>query len=174
MSSISIIKAGVEHCDILADLAARTFLESHGHSGPAEDINTYVREKYTFEILAQELSDKKNIYHLITFNNIPAGFSKIIYDVSHPEIPISNATKLERIYVLKEFYDQKLGWHLYLHNEKLSRANNQGGMWLYVWKQNDRAVKFYRKLGFREAGSFDFPISPTHSNPNFRMYLAFD
>jgi diamine N-acetyltransferase len=173
MPSISIVRAGPELNQLLADLARQTFIESHGHSAPEKDIQVYVREKYTPQILEEELRNPENIYHLIYSNGEAAGFSKIILNVSHPEIPLPNVTKMERIYVLEAFHDQKLGWELFSFNKKLSIANHQAGMWLYVWKQNHRAVRFYRNLGFKEAGSFDFPISATHSNPNYRMYLAY-
>ncbi len=172
MSSFRIIKAGTGDYLVLAELARKTFIESHGHSGPKEDIDTYLREKYTPEIMREELGNPANIYHIIYYNGQPAGFSKIIFNVAHPEIPVANAAKLERIYVLEAFHDQKLGWELFAFNKKLSIENKQVGMWLYVWKKNERAVRFYQKLGFVEAGSFDFPISPTHSNPNYRMYLG--
>ena len=55
----------------------------------------------------------------------------------------------------------------------LSKQNNQAGMWLYVWKENERAVNFYIKNEFVITGSFDFKISDTHSNPNHLMFLKY-
>ena len=41
-------------------------------------------------------------------------------------------TKFDRIYVLKEYYDLKIGKLLFEYNVELAKRNNQTGMWLYV------------------------------------------
>ena len=84
---------------------------------------------------------------------------------------MENITKLERIYLLKEFY---LGAELFEYNVRLAKENNQKGMWLFVWVENERAVNFYKKNGFVIIGSHDFKISETHSNPNHQMFLGFN
>jgi ribosomal protein S18 acetylase RimI-like enzyme len=94
-------------------------------------------------------------------------------DCPYPDSKIKNLAKLERIYLLKEFYDLKLGSALFNFNVDLSKQNNQMGMWLFVWKQNLRAVNFYKKNRFAIIGSYNFKISETHSNPNYQMFLKF-
>ena len=61
------------------------------------------------------------------------GFSKIILNAKHPNIVTENVTKLDRIYLLKEFYGLKIGLELLNFNIELSRNNNQSGIWLYTW-----------------------------------------
>ena len=170
---VTIEKATTDNSALLADIGRITFIESHGHSAPAADIHAYVAAKYTQAILQQELSDSKNIYHILYYAQQPAGYSKIIFHSPHPGMPHQNITKLERIYLLKEFYQLKLGYELLRFNVDLSKKNNEAGMWLYVWKENHRAVNFYTKAGFRITGSYDFKLSETHSNPNHRMLLLY-
>ena len=170
---VSITKAGKEHYQLLTAIGKQSFIESHGHSANEKDIKSYVNEKFTDEISRMELIDTNNIYHIIYLDNQQAGYSKIIFNTPHPEIPVQNITKLERIYLLKKFYDLKLGVELFQFNIDLSKQNNQAGMWLYVWKENERAINFYIKNGFVIAGSYDFKISETHSNPNHLMCLKY-
>ncbi len=170
---ISIVKATADHFKLLTDIGRQTFIESHGHSAKQADIDSYVAEKYTDAISQKELSDSNNIYHFIYYDNQLAGYSKIIFDSGHPNIPLQNITKLERLYLLKDFYKQKLGATLFDFNLELSKNNNQAGMWLFVWKENQRALQFYSRNGFEIIGSHDFPISPTHSNPNHQMLLTY-
>lgn len=170
---ISILKASVADTLLLSDIAKRTFIESHGHSAAPEEINSYVTEKYTTDIMKEELLDTKNIYHIIYYNDRPAGFSKIIFNSPYSNSEIKNITKLERIYLLKEFYDHKLGSALFTFNIDLMKKNDQAGTWLFVWKENERAVRFYKKMGFIIIGSYDFPLSKNHTNPNHQMYLEF-
>lgn len=170
---ISIIKATEKDFQLLSELAKLTFIESHGSSAESEDINFYVTEKYSDDIFKQELSNSKNVYHIIYNDKRAAGYSKIIMDCPYPDSRIHDIAKLERIYLLKEFYDLKLGLELFNFNVDLSKQNNQTGMWLFVWKENQRAVNFYKKNGFAIIGSHDFKISETHSNPNYQMFLKF-
>ena len=173
-NSIRITRATTSDCNTLADLAKTTFLESHGHSASPEDISIYVDSKYTPAILKVELEDPANIYHLLYFEGKPAGFSKIILNSGHEDIPTPDVTKLERIYILREYYSKQLGYRLFGHLAEFSQSRGQAGMWLYVWKENKRAVDFYSKLGFAIIGTFDFRISENHSNPNHRMYLSYE
>jgi len=170
---VSIEKANSEHSQLLSEIGKLSFIESHGGSAKAEDINSYINEKYTTAIFQEELSYEKNIYYIIFNDKRPAGYSKIIFNTPYTGSEIKNITKLERLYVLKEFYDLKLGLELFQFNIALSKRNDQTGMWLYVWKENHRAVNFYKKSGFVIIGSHDFKISETHSNPNHQLFLRF-
>jgi ribosomal protein S18 acetylase RimI-like enzyme len=46
-------------------------------------------------------------------------------------------------------------------------------VWLAVWTENHRAIDFYKKIGFKKVGDYDFKISENHSNPNHILYLEF-
>lgn len=157
----------------LAAIARQSFWESHGHSASAADIEMYIADKYSIETLRAELADTRNIIHLIYFSEILAGFSKIVLNAPTPGIAESNICKLERLYLLEMFYGQKLGQALLQFNIRFCKENRQFGMWLYTWIENERAIKFYRKAGFKIIGKADFRISDTHSNPNHQMFLKF-
>ena len=169
----SIVKASEKDFKLLAGIGKKTFIESHGESADKKEIDTYVNEKNSCDFFQHELADSKNIYHIIYYNEIPAGYSKIILNSPHENIPALHVTKLERLYLLKEFYELKLGLGLFKFNVELSKKNNQAGMWLFTWKQNVRAINFYLKNGFKIIGSYDFKLSETHSNPNHHMFLKY-
>lgn len=170
---IAIRKAVMEDAAVLAGIAKTTFLQSHGHSASPEEIAFYVNEKFNEEAIREELKNEANIFHLIYYNETAAGYSKIILNDPHPDILYPNITKLERLYLLKDFHDKKLGAALFSFIRTLANENQQAGIWLYVWKQNARAISFYTKAGFTIVGSFDFRISATHSNPNHQLLLLF-
>jgi diamine N-acetyltransferase len=166
-----IIKATEKDTTVLVTLATTTFIQSHGHSAPAADINNYIAEKYNEAVLNEELNDPQNIYHIIYHNEKPAGYSKINFNQAYENSAVQNITKLERIYILQEFYNLKLGLALLQYNIELAKQNQQTGLWLYVWKENTRAFNFYTKAGFIIIGSYNFKISATHANPNHQLLL---
>lgn len=171
---ISIVKAAEQDVSLLSSIAAQSFIESHGHSANEEDINSYITEKYNPEELKKELRDPANIYHIICYNDKPAGYSKVILNFPPAGSNETNTAKLERIFLLKEFYDLHLGRELLLFNLGLIKENGQSGVWLFVWTGNQRAIDFYKKNGFVIIGSHDFKISENHSNPNHQMLLRFN
>ncbi|MDF1673179.1 MAG: GNAT family N-acetyltransferase [Vicingaceae bacterium] len=170
---IHIKKATTNDLDLLLELGKQTFEESHGHSCSKEDIEAYIKKVFSADALKLELTNPDNIFHIIYYNNKATGFSKITPSVNTPNSSTQNIAKLERIYILKEFYDKKLGLALMQFNIELSKKLNQKGMWLYAWIENHRAVNFYRKMGFKIIGKYDFKISETHSNPNHQMLLSY-
>jgi ribosomal protein S18 acetylase RimI-like enzyme len=159
--------------ELLSRIASVALMESHGHSAREEDMNSYIKDKYSAAAFEEELTEEKNIYHLMYHEEQPAGYSKIILDHAFENSESQHVTKLERIYLLKEYYGLKLGWKLFEFNTALAKRHDQKGIWLHVWKENQRAINFYKKAGFRVIGHHDFRISATHTNPNHLMYMDF-
>ncbi len=169
----SIIKATLQEAPLLAHLGRLSFIESHGSSATPEIVEEYVSESFSLENCKKELSDQKNIYYFIYYHHKPAGYSKIILNATHPNIKTENVTKLERLYLLKEYYHLKLGYTLTNFNIELSKQHKQKGMWVFVWKGNKQAVNFYTKAGFIAIGEYFFKLTETHANPNFQMLLKY-
>lgn len=170
---ISIKKAGIEDLALITNIARISFIESHGNSASAEDINSYISSGLTEIVIEAELKDAENIFHIIYFDGKAAGYSKIIFNKPYDLIQNKSICKLERLYLLKEFYDHKLGLYLFNFLVDLSKKVNQQGIWLYVWTGNERAVKFYKRAGFEIIANADFKISTNHANPNYIMYLRY-
>lgn len=170
---ISIRRATTADYRILSEIGIRSVTESHGHSASPEDFDPFVQRYFTEEAFRADLEDPGNIYHIILYDNVPAGYSKLKLNICHPVIKEEKVAKLERLYLLKEFYGLQLGAELMNHNVLFSKEHHQAGIWLFVWVENHRAFAFYKKQGFQIVGHHDYEISPTHSNPNYVMFLGY-
>jgi diamine N-acetyltransferase len=170
---ISIIKATEKDNHTIVSIGKISVAESHRGSCSAEDMNEFLERTYNSDAIKEELNDENNIYYLIHYNNKPVGFSKIILNVQHPNIIAENVAKLDRIYLLKEFYGLKLGLELLNFNIDLSRNNKQSGIWLYTWIENKRAIDFYLKAGFAIIGSHKFYVTKTHYDVSHQLFLNF-
>lgn len=169
----SIVRLTSDDAQLLSKIGGITLLESHGHSAPAHIMQEYVVKSFSTDACKAELEDEHNIFHAINHNNEPAGYSKIVFDYSHPTVPLQPVTKMERLYLLREFYHLKLGQELMHQAIDLSKAAGDKGMWLNVWKENERALRFYQKQGFEIVGESDFVLTETHANPNWVMLLGY-
>lgn len=163
--------AEIKDGEIISKLGKQTFFEAHEFSVSKEELEAYLNEKLSVEEFTKQLTNSNNIFHLLFVDDVPAGYSKIIYNTPPPQLPnIKDACKLERIYFLQKFHGKKLGLKLFNYNLDLCRQNNQSGIWLTVWVGNERAINFYEKLGFKTIGEIMFIVGKTQS-PNLVMWL---
>ena len=170
---ISIVRAKESDYKSIVNIGKISVAESHKNSCSAEVMTEFIDRNYNNEAIKKELKDINNIYYIINYNNKTVGFSKIILNDNHANIITDNITKLDRIYLLKEFYGLKLGYELLKFNIGLSRKNKQSGMWLYTWTKNERAIDFYIRAGFTITGNYDFHVAKNHYDPCYQMFLNF-
>lgn len=170
---IHICRATVEDCTTIAAIGREAVALSHRLSCSEEDMNQFIASHYSEAAIADELAEPSNIYHIILHNGQPAGFSKIVLNAAHKNIPFANVTKLDRIYLYSRFFDLRLGYDLLSYNLALSREKGQSGMWLFTWTGNERAIHFYHRNGFSVIGSHQFKITEHHYNPNYQMFLRY-
>jgi diamine N-acetyltransferase len=170
---IKIEKADLAHLSLLADLAKTTLIESHAEGAPEDAIAGLIDRAFSDEALKTELLDPANIYHLLYHEGRAVGYSKIRYSAPHPLISIDPVTKLDKLFLLKAAYGLNLGKILFDFNVALSKRRRENGMWLFVWKENYRAVNFYQKNHFEIIGSHDYAYNDTYSRPNHLMLLKF-
>lgn len=170
---ITIRKATIEDVDILSSLSKEAFLPAHGHSAPKKDISSYIQANFSVDNFKKEIKNSAFEYYLIYHTSNIAGFSKVIFNYPTHHIAAAKVTKMERLYLLKEFYGLGIGLQLMNFNSTLAQKNKQSGIWLEVWIENFRAINFYKKVGFKIVGEANFTVSKTHSNPNYIMYFEF-
>lgn len=171
---ISIVRATEKNYKSIVEIGRISVAEAHKNSCPDEDLNFYIANNYNDDAIRSEVCDRDNIYFIIKFDDVAAGFSKINLNANHKSIAAENVTKLDRIYLLKAFQDLKLGRELLSYNIDFCRKNNQSGIWLYTWIGNAKAINFYQKASFKIIGSHDFYVTKTTSNVNHQMFLRFD
>jgi ribosomal protein S18 acetylase RimI-like enzyme len=168
---ISISKATEDNYKSIVEIGQVSVAEAHRNSCSDGDLNEYIQKNYNDDAIRAEVHDTKNIYHIISYNGEPVGFSKIMFNAKHSNVAAENVAKLDRIYLLKAFHGLRLGFELLNFNISLSRRNNQVGLWLYTWIGNEKAINFYSKVGFKIIGSHMFNVTETASNLNHQMLL---
>lgn len=166
-------KATIQDTPILERVIIDSFLVPHGHAAPEDYINDYISRNFNSIKIEEEILDTNNQFFLIEYEKQIVGFSKVLFNYKNENIKPKNVTKMERIYLLKEFYGLGLGKKLFQFNVELAKNNNQKGIWLHVWVENPRAIQFYQKMGMTSVGYYDFPVSKDHTNPNHVMYIEF-
>jgi ribosomal protein S18 acetylase RimI-like enzyme len=170
---ITIQKATIDDCELIATIGKTTFLETYLVNTPKAAVEAFIEKAFDIHALAKELRNPNIHYYFIYHDDTLAGYSKIELNVPNPNIDAAQITKLDRFYVLKEFHGQNVGAQLFNHTIEASKKQQQHGIWLYVWIENKRAINFYIKNNFKVVGQYDFVLSETRSNPNDVLYLEY-
>ena len=92
----SITKATEKDHQTIVSLGNVSVEEAHRYSFSAEDLKDYLSTNYNDDAIKAELRNSDNIYHIIYYNEKPAGFSKIIFNADHANIAETRVTMLDK------------------------------------------------------------------------------
>jgi ribosomal protein S18 acetylase RimI-like enzyme len=158
MATIEIKKATLNDLDYLQKIGRQTFRETFSESNSEENMKNYLEEGFSNEKLTAELNDNNSEFYFATLNNEVIGYLKINFGSSQTELKDSKALEIERIYVSKEFHGKSIGQLLYDKAIQIAKLKNADYVWLGVWEENPRAIRFYEKYGFVEFDKHIFKL----------------
>ena len=140
----------------LSDFAARIFEETFGPGSRREDIDAYLSEAFSPLRQREEICDPQSAVVIAlrpnSVGNDIAGYAHI--KINQPDA----SAHLKRFYVDGAWQGSGLAQRLL--DDVVNRSKSAGcrRLWLTVWDQNHRAIAFYRKSRFIEAGVTHFQL----------------
>jgi diamine N-acetyltransferase len=141
----------------LADLAARTFRDAFGHDNSPEDLELHVRTHYTLELMAEELFNPDWTTLLAEVDGITAGYAQLL--TREPPAPLGpEGLMLHRFYLEQAWVGKGIAQPLMAAVRGAALERKARYLWLTVWERNPRAIAFYRKCGFTDAGVTTFRV----------------
>ncbi len=156
----------------LQTLVHTTFREAYQAKTSAEDLEAHLSLYHSREKLSEELNDPQVHYFFVLQHHTLAGFIMLRQQSTHPQLGNAPATQLQRIYLLPEFWGKGLAKPMMDFCEDFARREGSAWLWLQVWQQNPRAIRFYQKCGFEHFGFMDFQFAHTlHSDWVMRKAL---
>lgn len=142
----------------LRKISIQTFKETFEEVNTEEDMQKYLDENLSLERLKNELENLYSEFYFIENENKNLGYLKLNFGNAQTENFKENHLEIERIYVLKDFLGQKIGQILFDKAIEIGREKNLEYVWLGVWEENHRAIKFYEKNGFKVFGKHKFVL----------------
>ena len=146
---MNIRKINIQDIEKLKEIGKLTFAETFSSENSEENMKEYLESGFSTEKLTAELTDQNAEFYFAELDGKTIGYLKVNVGQSQTEIRDKNALEIERIYVLKEFHGKKVGQILYDKAIELAKEKNVEYVWLGVWEQNPRAIRFYEKNGFK-------------------------
>lgn len=154
--SIMIKKCGLEDAYSLQLISLETFNETFMDQNSPENMDAYMTKAFDINQLKKELSNASSHFYFIYFNDELAGYLKINTDTAQSERMSEEGLEIERIYVKNNYQQYGLGKQLFNKAIEIATESNKKFIWLGVWEKNEKALAFYRKLGFAQTGAHSF------------------
>lgn len=149
MENIIISQVNLNDIDELQKIGRQTFYETFAEKNTEANMTKYLKEKFSLSALAAELTDKNAMFYFAKINKEVVGYLKLNQGKSQTEIQDDQSLEIERIYVLKPFHGKKVGQKLFDKALQVAKHKELDYIWLGVWEQNLRAVRFYKKMVLR-------------------------
>ncbi|PAU66881.1 GNAT family N-acetyltransferase [Bifidobacterium criceti] len=142
----------------IRDLSVDTFTETFAALNTQEDMDKYIADNLSPELLQQEIDNPNSTFLVATVDGVPAGYMKVNTGAAQTEDMPDDHMEVQRLYILKAFKRNGLGSGLMRTAFGMARAQGKTKMWLGVWEHNDPAIAFYKRFGFTQIGSHDFVL----------------
>ncbi len=145
---MNVKKVTLEDIEALKIIGKQTFYETFSSENSEENMADYLENNFSNSKLTKELNDINSEFYFAKFENTVVGYLKVNFGTSQTELKNENSLEIERIYVIKNFHGKNVGQILYEKAIELAKEKNVDFVWLGVWEENTRAIRFYEKNGF--------------------------
>jgi ribosomal protein S18 acetylase RimI-like enzyme len=147
----------------VAQLGAKVFSVTFGHSCTPEQLQAYLDEAYSIDATARDIADenKDMIVAVAEDGTSILGFALLTRGSTSSEpcvADVPGAVELQRIYVDTAAHGKGVGKRLISEVEDMARSQGFRNMWLGVWEENHKAREIYEKMGYTMVGDHDFDI----------------
>lgn len=144
--------------ELLAQVSRKTFADAFKHANDPVDFKKYVEQAFSKDKLLSELSTAETSFYFVFKDADLAGYLKLNQNQAQTDLKLSETIELERIYVLENFQGLGIGKWMLDEVKNRSRAKKKKFLWLGVWEENKKAIKFYQKQGFHKFGTHPYYI----------------
>ena len=155
---MQIIKLNITDLENLQKISITTFKETFEEVNSEEDMQKYLDENLSEEKLKSELENPNSEFYFAENDNQILGYLKLNFGNAQTENQGNETLEIERIYVLKEFFPLKIGQVLFEKSLEIAKEKKLKFIWLGVWEENKRAIRFYEKNGFKIFAKHDFVL----------------
>lgn len=172
MKAITIEKIAVDQSLQLQMLAQETFFETFADQNSEENMRSYLENELSLETIQRQLSDSHSAFYFAKTQDQVLGYLKVNFGNAQTELSDPNALEIERIYVRQAFHGSSVGHSLLQKAIDLAKENRCTYIWLGVWEENPRAIRFYEKNGFKTFDKHIFKLgNDEQTDIMMRLYI---
>ena len=158
MPDISVSLATSKDAEIIADLSRKTFYETFAPQNTTADMEKFLNEQFTREKLIAEVNEPWLIFFLAFMDDEAVGYLKLRDGIVPSELVGQSCMEIARIYSVQNMIGKGVGKKLMQASLDIATQRKKQTLWLAVWKDNQRAIDFYERWGFKIFGEQDFVL----------------
>jgi len=151
-------KCTTDDLDILVNISRDTFVHAFEKQNDPEDFWNYINEAFNENVIIEQLLDVNSEFYFVYLKNVLVGYFKLNKNEAQTEQFAKKSMELERIYVLNDFQGQGIGKQMLFEAIKIAKSCKASFLWLGVWQENKKAVRFYETHGFKKFGTHPYYI----------------
>ena len=156
MQIFSIRNASEKDATLIAVLGATTFYEAYFEQDEPTVLTDYILDSFSVEKIRSEIADPNSTFYVAYLNNRAIGYARLVQDSRHDSVSGDRVVELKRIYIVERHWGMGYGEKLLLHCINEVRSLAADTIWLSVWEQNERGIRFYKRQGFGKVGTLNF------------------
>lgn len=142
----------------LAELAERTFRDTYAAATPVQEFESYVGTSFGPGKQRLEIESADIVTLIAERGGQALGYAQLRRGEAPACVGAGAAVELWRLYVDRPAIGHGVGRELLDAARSEARKLQAHALWLGVWERNARAIAFYRKCGFRQAGAHVFHL----------------
>ena len=136
--------------------ARRLFEETFGAQNDARDMGMYTAKAFTPTMQRGELEDPTRVCVIGERDGTISSYALLRIGSLHSAVQAKAPVEIERFYVDSALHGQGVAGAMMDETVRIAGATGADTLWLGVWSQNARAIRFYEKRGFIIVGSQTF------------------
>lgn len=143
---------------ILAKLGARLFRDTYAGRVPEAEIASYVTTAFTPEAQAEDILCPGGGVLIAWEGTEPVAYAQLRPSPCPTPFPFPDPLEVARFYLDSPWHGSGLAGKLMGACRDWASTQGRGALWLQVWEENPRAIRFYAKQGFQGYGDTTFRV----------------
>ncbi|HMI58123.1 MAG TPA: GNAT family N-acetyltransferase [Gemmatimonadaceae bacterium] len=158
LAGLRIRRATAADSQLIATLGTDTFVASFGAQNTPENLAKHLAKAFGDETLRRELASPSITYFIAEMDGRAAGYACVREGSPPPCVTGDAPIEVLRFYVVQDFHGSGIAQALMDACAEDARARGGRTLWLGVWDQNPRGIRFYKKCGFEDVGGQTFML----------------
>ncbi len=164
--AITFRTARVDDIPAIQDLASRIWREHYPGIITHEQIDYMLGKMYAADVIRDEITNQGYRYVLVSADEEAVAFTAYVNE------PVKRAVKVSKLYLLPSLHGKGIGRRLLQQVKEDALRMGATTMYLFVNKNNAKAIAAYERFGFVKAEAVVSDIGGGFVMDDYRMQLA--
>lgn len=157
MENISIRKSDLGDVSNLTVLKQQVWIATYAVEGIRTEFSDYVLSEFTTENIRKSIQDSNKLIYIAEIDKHIIGCVEIDFNAKCP-VETKTGPEIAVLYILERFIGMGIGKILLDKSILFCKEMDFKTVWLTVYYKNERAINFYVKNRFKEAGNTYFEM----------------